>query len=204
MRRGGGLYSRVIAWLKILLPLVALGMLSTLFILSRATEPLQDVPFVEALQKGTAREEVGAPYFAGTTPKGDVLTMTARTVRPEGDGELLADDLDARMRLADGSEIKLDAGEAMLRDLSEEARMMGGVRIESSQGYILQTEGLTSRLDVIDAESLGPVTGEGPVGRFEAGHLRISRSGEGDAVQMVFSGGVKLVYQPPKEESAAE
>ncbi|KHQ53485.1 MULTISPECIES: hypothetical protein [Mameliella] len=204
MRRGDGLYSRVIAWLKILLPLVALAMLSTLFFLSRSTEPLQDVPFVEALQRNVAREQVSAPYYAGTTTKGDVLTMTARSVRPEGDGQIIADELEARMRLTDGSELRLDAVEATLRDRNQLAHLQGGVRIESSQGYVLRTEGLMSRLDEIAAESIGPVSGEGPVGRFEAGHLKIAPSGEEGAVQMVFSGGVKLVYQPPKEESAAE
>lgn len=203
MSRNEGLYSRVIAWLKILLPLAALGLLSTLFLLSRSTEPLQDVPFVEALKRDAVRQQVGTPYFAGTTDQGDVLTMTARTARPE-DGQIVADDLEARMRLSDGSEIRLDAAEATVREADKQAHLRGGVRIESSQGYVLTTEGLVSQYDTVAAESLGPVKGEGPVGRFEAGHLRIAPTGEDGAVQMMFSGGVKLVYQPPKDESASE
>lgn len=204
MRRGEGLYSRVIAWLKILLPLAALAMLSTLFLLSRRSEPLQNVPFVEALQKTSAEERVSTPYFAGTTPQGDVLSMTAKSVRPRSDGQILADEMAGRMRLADGSEIQLDAPEAALDEVGGRALMQGGVRIESSQGYVVTTEGLVSSLDRVEAESLGPVQGEGPVGRFEAGHLQIMPSGEEGAVQMVFSGGVKLVYQPPEQEGAAE
>ncbi|SNS40284.1 hypothetical protein [Antarctobacter heliothermus] len=204
MRRGDGLYSRVIAWLKILLPLAALAMLSTLFLLSRSSEPLQNVPFVEALQENTAAERVSAPYFAGTTPRGDVLSVTAKTVRPQDDGRIRADQLEARMRLADGSEIRVDAVEADLNDADRQALMQGGVRIESSQGYVLTTEGLLSSLDRVEAESLGPVQGDGPVGRFEAGHLRITPAGDDGAVQLMFSGGVKLVYQPPEQESAAE
>ncbi|WP_323767472.1 hypothetical protein [Antarctobacter sp.] len=204
MRRGDGLYSRVIAWLKILLPLAALAMLSTLFLLSRSTEPLQNIPFVEELQKSAADERVSAPFFAGTTPRGDVLSVTAKSVRPLGGGEIQADDLAARMRLSDGSEILVDAVEAMLNDGDGQALMQGGVRIESSQGYVLLTEGLVSSLDRIEAESLGPVQGDGPLGRFEAGHLRIAPVGEDGAVQLMFSGGVKLVYQPPEQESAAE
>lgn len=204
MRRGDGLYSRVIAWLKILLPLAALAMLSTLFLLSRPSEPLQNVPFVEELQKSAADERVSAPYFAGTTPRGDVLSVTAQTVRPQGDGQIRADRLQSRMQLADGSEIRVDAVEADLNDSDRQAKMQGGVRIESSQGYVLTTEGLLSSLDRVEAESLGPVQGEGPVGRFEAGHLRITPAGDEGDVQLVFSGGVKLVYQPPEQESAVE
>lgn len=204
MRRGNGLYSRVIAWLKILLPLAALAMLSTLFLLSRPSEPLQDVPFVEALKESTADERVSAPYYAGTTPRGDVLSVTAKSVRPHEDGLIRADQLEARMRLADGSEITVDAAAADLNDADRQALMQGGVRIESSQGYVLRTEGLLSSLDRVKAESLGPVEGDGPVGRFEAGHLRIAPAGDDDAVQLMFSGGVKLVYQPPEQESVAE
>ncbi|WP_417205628.1 hypothetical protein [Antarctobacter sp.] len=204
MRRGDGLYSRVIAWLKILLPLAALAMLSTLFLLSRSTEPLQNIPFVEELQKSAADERVSAPFFAGTTPRGDVLSVTAKSVRPLDGGQIRADDLAARMRLSDGSEILVDAVEATLNDGDGQAMMQGGVRIESSQGYVLRTEGLVSSLDRIEAESLGPVQGDGPLGRFEAGHLRIAPDGDDGAVQLMFSGGVKLVYQPPEQESAAE
>ncbi|MGP6089041.1 LPS export ABC transporter periplasmic protein LptC [Antarctobacter jejuensis] len=204
MRRGDGLYSRVIAWLKILLPLAALTMLSTLFLLSRSTEPLQSMPFVEALQKSATGQQVSAPYFAGTTNSGDVLTMTARTARPDLEGGISADDLAARMRLTDGSEITLDAALAKLRDGQQTAHLSGGVRIESSQGYIMTTDEMISHFDAVSAESLGPVQGQGPLGTFEAGRMHITSTEAGDDVQMVFSGGVKLVYQPPKDESAAE
>ncbi len=204
MDLGDGLYSRVIAWLKILLPLAALVMLSTLFLLSRSREPLENVPFVEALQQGVAKQQVSGPYFAGTTDGGDVLTMTARSVRPEDGGRIHADDLEARLRLSDGGEITLQSVSATLRDQDQEAYLSGGVRIESSQGYRLMTEGLKSRLDEVSAESVGPVQGEGPVGTFEAGHMRIATTGQDGAVEMVFSEGVKLVYQPPDKESTSE
>lgn len=204
MVRGDGLYSRVIAWLKILLPLAALVMLSTLFLLSRPREPLHNAPFAEALTSGAADEKVTAPYFAGTTKGGDLLTMTARTARPGDGGQIVADQLEATMRLSDGSRIQLDAAEAVLRNRENQAHLSGGVRIESSQGYVLTTEGLVSSLDEISAESLGPVQGAGPMGQFEAGHLRIAPAGEDGAVQLLFSGGVKLVYQPPDKESASE
>lgn len=204
MRKGDGLYSRVIAGLKIILPLVALTMLSTLFLLSRSREPLQSMPFVEALKKGATGQQVSAPYFAGTTAGGDILTMTARTARPDLSGGISVDDLQARMRLTDGGEIRLDAAAARVRNTEQTAHLSGGVRIESSQGYVMTTEAMISHFDAVSAESLGPVQGQGPPGTFEAGRMRITSTKDGDDVQMVFSGGVKLVYQPPKDESAAE
>ena len=41
-------YSRMIAFLKVLLPLMALALLSTLFLLSQNTEPMASIPFAEA------------------------------------------------------------------------------------------------------------------------------------------------------------
>ena len=41
-------YSRMIVWLKVLLPLMALALLSTLFLLSRNVDPLASIPFAQA------------------------------------------------------------------------------------------------------------------------------------------------------------
>lgn len=205
MARALGLYSRVIAWAKIVLPLVALALLSTIFLLSDRREPMETVPFVEALQDGeTTREGVSSPYYSGKTQRGDFLTMTATRVRPQTDGRVVADDLAAAVRLTDGSEILLDALSATLTDSTETALLEGGVRIRSSTGYTLATDAMTTVLDRIEAETLGPVSGAGPLGTLEAGRMRIEASGTGGDVQLLFTEGVKLVYQPPKEGSSAE
>ncbi len=40
-------YSRVVAWLKILLPLLALAILSTLFLVARTIDPAQNIPYAD-------------------------------------------------------------------------------------------------------------------------------------------------------------
>lgn len=203
MARPMGLYSRAIAWLKILLPLAALALLSTLFLFSQSREPMQTVPFADTIQDGDGGGEgVSAPYYAGTTPRGDILTMTARRARPDGEGRIKADDLAARLQLSDGSDIYLDAAGATLRDSDSRAHLAGGVLIRSSAGYVLRTEALISGLDRIEAESLGPVSGEGPGSTLEAGKMEIRAEGDNEDVKLLFSGGVKLIYQPPDKESA--
>jgi lipopolysaccharide export system protein LptC len=205
MARATGLHSRLIAWAKIVLPLLALGLLSTIFLLSDRREPMETVPFAEALQDGeTTREGISGPQYAGKTTRGDLLTMSATRARPQPDGSILAEDLTAAMRLIDGGEILLDALSATLPEDSQTARLQGGVRIRSSAGYVLDTEALTTALDRIEAESLGPVSGAGPLGTLEAGRMRITAPGGDGSVQLLFTEGVKLVYQPPEPESAAE
>ncbi|MFW2545550.1 LPS export ABC transporter periplasmic protein LptC [Primorskyibacter sp. 2E107] len=197
MARGVGLYSQVIAWLKILLPLVALILLSTLFMLSRSTEQVFDVPFAEGLTgDGTSREQVGRPYYAGTTENGDTLTMTARSAAPGADGVIRAKDLSAQLRMKNGNEITLAAQTATVRDSDQWADMDGGVRIDSSTGYTLTTETLGAAIDRIEAESGGPVQGDGPLGTLEAGKMRIESLPDSGDVQLLFTDGVKLVYTP--------
>lgn len=201
MRRADGFYSRLIAWLKILLPLAALGLLSTIFLLARVNDPSERVPFADALSEGeTAQEQVRAPYYAGVTENGAMLTMTARTARQvaDDDGAVEADVFDATMTMTDGSRIELDAARAFLREGEQSARLEGDVRIVSSTGYDLRTETLVTRIDRIEAESAGPVEGEGPAGRFTAGKLRITSEGGEDDVQLLFTDGVKLVYEPQR------
>ncbi|MCC1491295.1 LPS export ABC transporter periplasmic protein LptC [Cognatishimia sp. F0-27] len=200
MARPDGLYSRIIAWLKILLPLAALAMLSTLFLFATDRADLPDVPFADALGSGeTAREQVSAPYYSGTTDRGDVLTMTALTVIPDTDDRIRADTLSATLSFKDGSHIALNAGSAMISNQTRAAELGEGVRIDSSTGYTLTTEALTASLDRTEAESRGPVSGSSPAGTLEAGRMRIVPQGENGDVQLLFTEGVKLIYEPQKD-----
>ena len=203
MVRPGEVYSQVIAWLKVLLPLAALALLSTLFLLSQSREPLENVPFATALQAGErAAQGVAAPHYSGTLQGGELLTMTAVHARPLQGDDILATDLSARVQTNDGGEIRFDAVQATIHDADREALLEGGVRFESSSGYVLTTKRLLSALDKVAAESLGPVQGEGPLGTLEAGRMRIAPLGESGDVQILFTDGVKLIYRPPEKEGA--
>jgi lipopolysaccharide export system protein LptC len=55
-------YSRLVAWLKIILPLIALGILATLFLVSRTIDPSQTIPYADVDVQDLARNQrVGAP-----------------------------------------------------------------------------------------------------------------------------------------------
>lgn len=202
MARARSTYSRIISWLKILLPLLALGLLSTIFLLSTDPDPASRVPFsVAGIDGDVAREQVTKPYFAGTTNTGASLTMTAATARPVkgATGQVEAEALDASIVMADGSQIDLTAPGASVSDRDDRAELTGGVTIYSSAGYTLTTEKLSTALSRVEAESAGAVQGAGPLGTLEAGKLRIVTVEDSDDVQLLFTGGVKLVYDPQKK-----
>ncbi len=198
MVRRGDSYTRLVGWLKLLLPLVALAMLSTMFLLPRRSEPVNTVPVVQGDVPAAGREQIVAPVYTGTTQGGDRLSFTADSVEPLEDGleQLLAHQLAATLDMSDGSRIGLRAQEARIDDAARTADLQGAVRIDSSAGYVIDTERLVTAIDRVSAETLAPVSGTGPAGSFTAGKLTIRPDGATGDVQLLFTGGVNLIYDP--------
>lgn len=195
----GDTYSYVIGWLKLLLPLVALALLSTLFLVSRSNDPAPSIPFADPENPdGPARQQIVAPRYAGLTARGDQLILTADSAEPLSDDlqDVLAHQLDIGIDMSDGSRITLRSDRAVVSSGDQSADLEGEVRIESSTGYRIDTERLRAALDRIEAETLAPVSGEGPAGSFTAGKLTITPSETGEDVQLLFTEGVNLIYDP--------
>lgn len=193
------LHSRVIAWLKILLPLAALSLLSTVFLLSKPADRGTDIPFSDpGLHTRAEQQQITAPTFSGTTAKGDVLAFTADTARPDPDtdGIAYAQSLSARIDLIDGTSVFITANSAEINEPDNSALLIGGVELRSTNGYEIQTEKLRSSLESVYAESLGPISGSGPAGTFTAGKMVLTDPDGDGNVQFLFTGGVKLVYDP--------
>lgn len=199
MARGPGSYSRYVAMLKLALPLVALALLSTIFLFARDTDPAANIPVgTKADLEGRASEMVTEPSYSGITESGAMLTLSADSARPdpEAAGRVRAEALDAAMSFGDGSRIDLSAPRARLDDGEDRLDLQGGVTIRSSQGYTLSTDALSSALSRIFAESAGPVEGTGPAGTLRAGRMTIEEQGSDGDVRMLFTDGVEMVYEP--------
>ncbi|MCA0920342.1 LPS export ABC transporter periplasmic protein LptC [Pseudooceanicola nanhaiensis] len=196
-------YSRVIAWLKVILPLAALGLLSTLFLLARTVGPSAELPFADTdLQERIRNQQITNPTFAGATATGDLIAFTAEVARPdpEGRSRLNADVVDAQIDLKAGARITFRADSGSFDDPADRAELAGNVVITSSEGYRIETEELISALRSIEAETPGTVRAEGPPGRFTAGKMVLTTATSGSDAQLVFTDGVKLVYDPRGNE----
>lgn len=195
-----GFHSRLVAWLKILLPLVALALLSTLFLLSRSRDQAAGgLTFAQLDLQERAREElITAPRFSGATRNGHLISFVAKTAKPDPeDGHIAhADTLSATIDLTGGAHIAFEAGTAVMNTLEEFADLSGGVTINSSTGYQMQSDTLHTSMAEIAAETFGPVTGTGPPGRIDAGKLLLTSDPVTGDVQILFTNGVKLLYHP--------
>lgn len=198
-------YTRLIRWLKVLLPLAALVMLSTLFLLSRTHDTEIDIPFAAALNQGeAAREQVTAPFFEGITPRGDTVSVTAARALPTRQDDILdIETLTARLRFAAGGVMNISSNSAQIHDADQTMILRGEVEIDSSTGYVIQTSELYTALDQIAAHTTGPVTATGPAGTLQAGRLEITPAQNGADMQLLFTDGVKLVYLPGHSQKAA-
>lgn len=190
-------HSRLVGWLKVALPLAALALLSTLFLIARRIDPEAALPYAEVDVADRLREpRMTAPAYAGVTADGAAITVTAAEARP-GEGSATAASVAAQLVTADGARTALSAGMVTLDETAGNLRLAGGVQIATPQGYELRTESVSMTLDRTAAESGGMVEGFGPAGRITAGGMefRTDAAAPGSYV-LVFNRGVSLIYQP--------
>lgn len=196
-------HSRVVGWLKVALPLVALVILSTLFLLADRIDPDAALPYatVDVAERARA-PRMTAPSYAGTTADGAALTLTATEARPaSADTKAVAQGLALRMDTPDGGRTDLTAASAVIDDASRQVLLSGGVEIVTSTGYRIVTDALTAQLDRSGLESAGPVQATGPAGTIVADKLTLGQDNQTvgqtpGGYLLVFKGGVELVYTP--------
>lgn len=202
--RADNLHSRLVYWLKILLPLAALVILSTLFLVSRDIRPEDAIPYAEVdIEDRLRSPRLTAPDFAGMTEDGAALSLKAAEARLAGqDGESTGDVLDlvGLLETPDGIRTELTAHEAQLDQETRRMILGGGVTLTSSAGYRIETAGLSVALDRTALDSLGPVTASAPLFSLKAGSLALRLA---DPAQLnyvlVFKDGVRMVYLPVKQ-----
>lgn len=190
-------YSQVVTWLKIVLPLAALGLLSTLFLFARSPAGISTIPFAEI--ESMAREQaISNPRFSGVADDGTVIAITAKTARPNirGGGSLDLNEITANVESADGVLLEMSASLGRIDAQEGTAELSGLARIHSSNGFIMETTGLIANLRSGQISSLGPLEVQTPFGSLNAGHLDISTGKDGSARQMLFNDGVTLIYTP--------
>jgi lipopolysaccharide export system protein LptC len=204
MARHDNRYSRFVAYVKLLLPLLALGLLSTLFLVPAGPgrDAAQDI-LREDLDALIASRLLRAPVYSSVTEDGGNLTVTAETATPRpGESDLydfsgLAVTLDA----ADDGRTTLLAESGIVDSRAQEGTFVGDVRITTPDAYLLTTERLFATLDGSVAESRAAVRVTGPRLSIDAGRMALAEGSAGTAGgHVLFNEGVRLIYTPQREE----
>ena len=195
-------YSRIVSWLKFILPLLALGLLSTLFLLARTLDPERAIPYAEVDVAELSRDQqVAAPTYSGVSRSGAAISMIAESVRPL-DGatdKLLAKAVSGKIEFPDGWIANITAPDAVIDTSDDRTRLEGGVVLITSTGYRMTTATLDTALGRTDIVAENEVHAEGPPGVLDAGSMRITQDESGGNV-LVFNGGVRLIYEPGRPQ----
>lgn len=193
-------HTRLIGWLKVVLPLMALVILSTLFLVARTINPDDALPYADVDVEERLREpRMTAPTFAGLTSDGAALTVRADEARPAtstGAGASAAA-LNGMLETPDGATTRLTAGSGQMDPAARQILLSGGVTVDSSTGWTIEGNRLTADMDTTDILLPDPVTATGPAGVVTADTMRLTQDARHTgAYLLVFNGAVKLIYQP--------
>jgi len=194
-------YSRLVLFLRIALPLLALGILSTLFLFASKIEPGDVIPFEQAEVEDRVRERrVTRPFYTTQTPDGDNVAYTAEQLITGNSGANEAITLTGLVEFPEGGQVDLAAKSGTFDEQNDLATLTGDVVITTTSGYTLRSQLMTSTLSELNLVSPGRVDGTTPGGTLQAERMEITTQGSSNNMQFLFSGGVKLVYTPkPKE-----
>lgn len=194
-------HSRLVGWLKVALPLFALAILASLFLVTRRVDPGSQLTLSEAELADRLREpRLSEPAFAGVTRDGARISVTAREARPAGTAPASAAEVRAEMITPDAARLTLTAGALRYLADGQELELSGDVLVSHSLGYEFRTGSFMLALDRSGGESGGAVEGFGPPGQITAGRMEIRATEPGDTSPagylLVFNEGVRLIYLP--------
>lgn len=187
--------TRIVRWLRVLLPLAALAILSTLFLFGKTPDTEPNIPYAEVDAQNMAREpRMTAPQYAGVTPDGAAISLSAAEATPASADGTTARGLHLSWKSPDGLTADLTAPLAGQADGT--ISLSGGVTMTTSTGWRLrapQIEAATDRSRITTADG---VMADAPFGQIEAGTMELLPGTDPRDHILNFTGGVRLLYQP--------
>lgn len=201
--RGG--YSRLVSLLKIGLPLAALALLSTVFLVTSPDDFKGTGLVLSDVDRQTLNDgmQITRPRIAGATGNNDSYDFTANIVYSSSQQalQLTAEGLSGTIDMAAGRRIDLSGDLATFDQKASTVTLSGAAHLVTSDGYVADLQGLVVDLATGTVTSKGALTADGPVGHVEAGQLRIS-SAQGNQIDKIedaeiwFGDGVKVTFVP--------
>lgn len=187
---------------KIGLPLIALGVVASFFLLSNARYD-DAVTFdgvdISALGEGL---KLTNPRFTGATAKGEPFVVTAEWALPDGPRpeNVELSNVKGELNLIDGRFIELSALGGNIQPQANIVELSGSVTFMASDGHELLASRARLEADKNTLTAEGPVKASGPMGRIEAGSLRVERRGE-DGDFIWFENRVKVFIDKPNQKA---
>jgi lipopolysaccharide export system protein LptC len=190
--------------LRLGLPLSALVLLSTVFLVSGNLDPNNAAALSGMDPAQITREpRIAAARFAGVMRDQTAITVSAQSVRSQNTdvaGAPLVLDLIAAegvLDFPDDSAASFTAETAQLDQAAGLLTAQGPVILENSAGYVLEMGRMEATLDQTRLSGRDGIKGDAPAGQIEADSLDLTRTGGTDGGYLLaFTGNVRLLYTP--------
>ncbi|WP_118133173.1 LPS export ABC transporter periplasmic protein LptC [Oceanicella sp. SM1341] len=212
-RRRLGKYSRTVRFLRIGLPLLAIAMMSSVFLIQE-DDFVGGIEFsasdIQALGEGL---RLTNPNFSGTTDAGEPYMVRAEWAQPDSPDpeKITLHGLSAVIDTRDGRKITLSATDGEMRPDDQRVSLTGEVEMTTSDGYVAKTGHAEADIRRRLVRAPGAVSAEGPMGSIEAGSMEITRPGaEGEEEPasgnevVLFGNGVRVVYRPEQQKTPSD
>lgn len=202
MARYDNRHSRVVAWLKVALPLAALALLSTVFLLARKPSGDGAIPYARGdVDQLAAEQALTGPSFQSVMTDGTAIQIKAARAVPDVQdaSKIRAEALEARVDRPGGTVLLLRAPVADLDTAHGRAALSNGVEITSEDGLRVEALTVDSALDATDLAAR-TITARYGDARLSADQMRVTEGTDGPLV--VFSGGVQLILPPRPDPEA--
>jgi len=190
-------YSALVAWLKTLLPIVALGLLSTIFLFSGRVDVTQSLPYTEHNIAEIVREQrITRPYFTGIASNGTEIALSAAYASPQIENAHILEitDLSVVLRSTSDRMVQVTAGRGALDSATQTAQISTNVHIAALPDFWVTTQALDMNLNQGVVSAKGGFQGVTPLGAITAGEMHLQMTA--DDQQIVFLNDVRLVYSP--------
>ena len=193
-------YSQFVSWAKVVLPLSAIVLLSTLFLIARNVGETSQIPYAD-IEEIARQPRLSAPKMVGMSETGGTYTIEADVARqdPDTDNGLIAEAIVVNMTTIDGIQTTVSAGIGKLDSNAKVVTLDNLARVTTSDGYLMETRGLVTSLTDGSLETTDPLEVRAPYGSLTAGRLTITPDSD-EPQLIVFNNGVRLIYQPQPEE----
>ncbi len=189
--------SRAAKLLKIILPIVSLGLVGLLALWPHiGGMPALDLPFPDAVLEGN-RLRMTNPRFQGLDKQNRPYVLTADTATQTRDvpREITLDKPVAEIRNSVGGWYLGKARSGLYREADRRLDLQGDIEIFSSDGYELRGEQASFDLNAGTVLSDAPVSGQGPIGVIKGNALVVGRN---EKVVYLY-GGVSATLYPRRE-----
>ena len=190
-------YSAFVAWVKTLLPIAALGLLSTIFLFSGKVDVTQSLPYAEHNVAEIIREQrITKPYFTGISGNGTEIALSAAYASPDAENadKLNITELSIVLQSGQTRTTQITAGLGTLDSTTQIAVVSQNVHIAAMPDFWVSTNTLTVDLKQGVAVAEGGFQGVTALGTINAEKMVVQMTTNDQ--QIVFTNDVRLIYNP--------